>query len=95
MPAAVKLKLMDNEEIFSTGASTSALRHRHRPRAPGAGLIEANLLAAYSSNLFCIVCVALVKIRMWAPTSASSSSRPRRFRLVPPFRRVESLIPGS
>ena len=31
------------------------------------GLIDANLLAAYSSNLFGIVCVALVKIRHVRP----------------------------
>ncbi|MEJ1972291.1 MAG: hypothetical protein WDM96_07455 [Lacunisphaera sp.] len=30
-------------------------------------LIDANLLAAYSSNLFGIVCVALVKIRHVRP----------------------------
>lgn len=31
------------------------------------GVIEPNLLAAYSSNLFGIVCVALVKIRHVRP----------------------------
>jgi len=31
------------------------------------GVIDANLLAAYSSNLFGIVCVALVKIRHVRP----------------------------
>jgi hypothetical protein len=31
------------------------------------GLIQSNLLAAYSSNLFGIVCVALIKIRNVRP----------------------------
>ena len=31
------------------------------------GLIEANLLSAYSSNLFGILCVAIVKIRLVRP----------------------------
>ncbi|HWA26721.1 MAG TPA: hypothetical protein VG734_13770 [Lacunisphaera sp.] len=64
VPAAVKLKLMENEEnLFDGGlyigiagtATALVLQVLH--------LIDANLLAAYSSNLFGIVCVALVKIR--------------------------------
>ena len=31
------------------------------------GLIEANLLSAYASNLFGILCVAIVKIRLVRP----------------------------
>jgi len=62
-PASVKLRLMENEEnLFDCGlyvgiAGTAAalvLQVLH--------IIEANLLAAYASNLFGIVCVAIVKI---------------------------------
>lgn len=62
-PASVKLRLMENEEnLFDSGlyvgiAGTAAalvLQVLH--------VIEANLLAAYASNLFGIVCVAIVKI---------------------------------
>lgn len=62
-PALVRLRLMENEEnLFDTGlyigiAGTAAalvLQVLH--------LMEANLLAAYSSNLLGIVTVALVKI---------------------------------
>jgi hypothetical protein len=62
-PASVRLRLMENEEnLFDSGlyvgiAGTSAalvLQVMH--------LVEANLLAAYSSNLLGIVTVALVKI---------------------------------
>jgi len=66
--AATKLRLMDNEEnLFDGGlyigiagtATALVLQVMH--------LIDANLLAAYSSNLFGIVCVALVKIRHVRP----------------------------
>ena len=47
------------------------VRHGHplgaKPVLQVLGLIDANLLAAYSSNLFGIVCVALVKIRHVRP----------------------------
>ncbi len=68
VPAATKLKLMENEEnLFDGGlyigiagtATALVLQVLH--------LIDANLLAAYSSNLFGIVCVALVKIRHVRP----------------------------
>jgi hypothetical protein len=68
VPAATKLRLMDNEEnLFDGGlyigiagtATALVLQVMH--------LIDANLLAAYSSNLFGIVCVALVKIRHVRP----------------------------
>ncbi len=68
VPAATKLKLMDNEEnLFDGGlyigiagtATALVLQVLH--------VIDANLLAAYSSNLFGIVCVALVKIRHVRP----------------------------
>jgi hypothetical protein len=59
----VKLKLMENEEnLFDGGlyvgiAGTAAALVLQVLR-----VIESNLLAAYSSNLFGIICVALVKI---------------------------------
>ncbi len=68
VPAATKLRLMDNEEnLFDGGlyigiagtATALVLQVLH--------VIDANLLAAYSSNLFGIVCVALVKIRHVRP----------------------------
>src|SRR3954470_7528277 len=68
IPAATKLRLMDNEDnLFDGGlyigiagtATALVLQVLH--------LIDANLLAAYSSNLFGIVCVALVKIRHVRP----------------------------
>ena len=68
LPAPTKLKLMENEEnLFDGGlyigiagtATALVLQVLH--------LIDANLLAAYSSNLFGIVCVALVKIRHVRP----------------------------
>ena len=68
LPAPTKLRLMENEEnLFDGGlyigiagtATALVLQVLH--------LIDANLLAAYSSNLFGIVCVALVKIRHVRP----------------------------
>ncbi len=68
LPSATKLRLMENEEnLFDGGlyigiagtATALVLQVLH--------LIDANLLAAYSSNLFGIVCVALVKIRHVRP----------------------------
>lgn len=68
VPAPTKLRLMENEEnLFDGGlyigiagtATALVLQVLH--------LIDANLLAAYSSNLFGIVCVALVKIRHVRP----------------------------
>lgn len=64
----VKLKLMENEEnlfdgglYVGIGGTATALVFQVL------GLIEPNLLAAYSSNLFGITCVALVKIRHVRP----------------------------
>ncbi|MSU46832.1 MAG: hypothetical protein EXS42_06855 [Lacunisphaera sp.] len=68
LPSTTKLRLMENEEnLFDGGlyigiagtATALVLQVLH--------LIDANLLAAYSSNLFGIVCVALVKIRHVRP----------------------------
>lgn len=64
VPPLVKLRLMENEEnLFDGGlyigiAGTAAALVLQVLR-----VIEPNLLAAYSSNLFGITCVALVKIR--------------------------------
>ena len=68
LAAASKLRLVENEEnLFDGGlylgiagtATALVLQVLH--------FIDANLLAAYSSNLFGIVCVALVKIRHVRP----------------------------
>ena len=68
VPALLKLRLMENEEnLFDGGlyigiagtATALVLQVLH--------LIDPNLLAAYSSNLFGIICVALVKIRHVRP----------------------------
>jgi hypothetical protein len=68
LAAPAKLRLVENEEnLFDGGlylgiagtATALVLQVMH--------VIDANLLAAYSSNLFGIVCVALVKIRHVRP----------------------------
>jgi hypothetical protein len=65
---ATKLKLMDNEEnLFDGGLYIGIAGTATALVLQVLGLIEANLLAAYSSNLFGIVCVALVKIRHVRP----------------------------
>jgi hypothetical protein len=64
VPVAMKLKLMENEEnLFDSGLYVGIAGTATALVLQVLGLIEANLLAAYSSNLFGIVCVALVKIR--------------------------------
>lgn len=68
MPAVTKLRLMDNEEnLFDGGLYIGIAGTATALVLQVLGLIEANLLAAYSSNLFGIVCVALVKIRHVRP----------------------------
>jgi hypothetical protein len=63
-----KLKLMDNEEnLFDGGLYIGIAGTATALVLQVLGLINANLLAAYSSNLFGIVCVALVKIRHVRP----------------------------
>lgn len=60
----LKLRLMENEEnLFDGGLYIGIAGTATALVLQVLGLIEANLLAAYSSNLFGIVCVALVKIR--------------------------------
>jgi hypothetical protein len=66
--ATTKLRLMDNEEnLFDGGLYIGIAGTATALVLQVLGLIEANLLAAYSSNLFGIVCVALVKIRHVRP----------------------------
>ncbi len=68
MGAAVKLRLMDNEDnLFDGGLYIGIAGTATALVLQVMGLIDANLLAAYSSNLFGIVCVALVKIRHVRP----------------------------
>ncbi len=68
VPAPTKLRLMENEEnLFDGGLYIGIAGTATALVLQVLGLIDANLLAAYSSNLFGIVCVALVKIRHVRP----------------------------
>ena len=63
-PAALKLRLMENEEnLFDSGLYVGIAGTASALVLQVLQVIEANLLAAYASNLFGIICVALVKIR--------------------------------
>lgn len=67
-PPLVKLKLMENEEnLFDGGLYLGIGGTATALVLQVLGIIEPNLLAAYSSNLFGITCVALVKIRHVRP----------------------------
>ncbi len=60
----LKLRLMENEEnLFDSGLYVGMMGTATALVLQVLGVIEPNLLAAYSSNLFGIVCVAFVKIR--------------------------------
>jgi hypothetical protein len=60
----LKLRLMENEEnLFDSGLYVGMIGTAAALVLQVLGVIQPNLLAAYSSNLFGIVCVALVKIR--------------------------------
>lgn len=64
LPPGMKLKLVENEEnLFDGGLYVGIAGTATALVLQVLGVIEANLLAAYSSNLFGIICVALVKIR--------------------------------
>jgi hypothetical protein len=64
----VKLKLMENEEnLFDGGLYVGIGGTATALVLQVLGVIDPNLLAAYSSNLFGITCVALVKIRHVRP----------------------------
>jgi hypothetical protein len=68
LPTLLKLRLMENEEnLFDGGLYIGIAGTATALVLQVLGVIEANLLAAYSSNLFGIVCVALVKIRHVRP----------------------------
>ena len=61
---ALKLRLLENEEnLFDSGLYVGMMGTAAALVLQVLGVIQPNLLAAYSSNLFGIVCVALVKIR--------------------------------
>ena len=61
---SLKLRLMENEEnLFDSGLYVGMMGTAAALVLQVVGVIEPNLLAAYSSNLFGIICVALVKIR--------------------------------
>jgi hypothetical protein len=63
-PPLLKLRLMENEEnLFDSGLYIGMMGTATALLLQVVGVIEPNLLAAYSSNLFGIVCVAFVKIR--------------------------------
>jgi hypothetical protein len=63
-PPLLKLRLMENEEnLFDSGLYVGMMGTAAALVLQVLGVIQPNLLAAYSSNLFGIVCVALVKIR--------------------------------
>jgi hypothetical protein len=64
----VKLRLMENEEnLFDGGLYLGIAGTAAALVLQVLGVIQPNLLAAYSSNLFGITCVALVKIRHVRP----------------------------
>ncbi len=68
VPPLVKLKLMENEEnLFDGGLYVGIGGTATALVLQVLGVIQPNLLAAYSSNLFGITCVALVKIRHVRP----------------------------
>ncbi len=68
LPPLVKLRLMENEEnLFDGGLYVGIGGTATALVLQVLGVIDPNLLAAYSSNLFGISCVALVKIRHVRP----------------------------
>ncbi len=68
LPPLLKLRLMENEEnLFDGGLYVGIGGTATALVLQVLGVIEPNLLAAYSSNLFGITCVALVKIRHVRP----------------------------
>lgn len=67
-PALLKLRLMENEEnLFDGGLYIGIAGTASALVLQVLGVIQPNLLAAYSSNLFGICCVALIKIRHVRP----------------------------
>ena len=83
----VKLRLMENEEnLFDGGLYVGIAGTATALVLQVLGIIEPNLLAAYSSNLFGITCVALVKIR---------SVRPYKRKLILESQTLAPLVPSS
>lgn len=67
-PPAIKLRLMENEEnLFDGGLYIGIAGTAIAMILQVLGIIDTNLIAAFSSNLFGIACVALVKIRHVRP----------------------------
>lgn len=64
LPARLKLRLVENEDnLFDSGLYVGMMGTATALVLQVLGVIDPNLLAAYSSNLFGLICVALVKIR--------------------------------
>lgn len=64
LPSRLKLRLVENEDnLFDSGLYVGMMGTATALVLQVLGVIEPNLLAAYSSNLFGLICVALVKIR--------------------------------
>ena len=64
VPPLLKLRLMENEDnLFDCGLYVGMMGTAAALVLQVLGVIDPNLLAAYSSNLFGLLCVALVKIR--------------------------------
>jgi hypothetical protein len=85
VPPLLKLRLAENEEnLFDSGLYVGIAGTSAALVLPVLHVIEANLLAAYSSNLFGILCVAFVKIR---------HVRPLKQRLI--LQAAEASSPGS
>jgi hypothetical protein len=71
-PALLKLRLMENEEnLFDGGLYIGIAGTATALVLQVLGVIQPNLLAAYSSNLFGICCVAIIKIRHVRPYKRS------------------------
>jgi hypothetical protein len=68
IPSLLKLRLMENEEnLFDAGLYVGIAGTATALVLQVLGVIDPNLLAAYSANLFGITCVAMVKIRHVRP----------------------------
>ena len=60
----LKLRLVENEDnLFDSGLYIGMMGTATALVLQVLGVIDHNLLAAYASNLFGLVCVALIKIR--------------------------------
>ena len=85
VPPAIKLRLMENEEnLFDGGLYVGIAGTASALVLQVLGIIEPNLLAAYSSNLFGITCVAMVKIRSVRPYKRQLILESQAVTAVPP-----------